>query len=204
MLEIEVDIESDTPDNSLTLLEGKLLLPKITKENLTTQPSSAEKQTIDADVLMQLLANHIASLQMHNPLDHFTTHGPLKLLSEQQKDHGFERVINWFERGRPTSSQYLSAYYTENFLTTRGLTSPNNTVPKQLQQEVLYRIYNSPWGGHKGIIFEFRKRFYFPNFTETLTECIQNCLTCCRAIQQQHRSNHLSNHCPQSRTSQQM
>ena len=95
MQEIQVDIASHTPDNSLnTILEEKIKLPKITKDYLlTTQPNNAEKQTIEADVQMQLLPNHIASLQMHNPLDHFTTHGhgPLNLRSEQQKDQDIKR-----------------------------------------------------------------------------------------------------------------
>ena len=89
MHEIEVDIASDAPDNSLkSLLEEALQLPKITKDYLlTTQPSTAEMQTIEADVQMQLLPYHIASLQMQNPLDDITTHGhgPLNLRSEQKR-----------------------------------------------------------------------------------------------------------------------
>ena len=51
-------------------------------------------------------------------------------------------------------------------------------VPKQLRAELLYRIHNSKFGGHLGIqatISEFRKRFYFPNFSEVLLEYIRNC-----------------------------
>ena len=95
MHEIEVYIASDTPDNSLkTILEEKLQLPKITTDYLlTTQPNSAEKQTIEADVQMQLLSNHNASLQMHNTRDDFTTHGhnALNLRSEQQNDQDIKR-----------------------------------------------------------------------------------------------------------------
>ena len=55
--EIKVDIASDTPDSSSNkLLEEKRQLLKITKGYLlTTQPSNAEKRTIEADVQMQLL-----------------------------------------------------------------------------------------------------------------------------------------------------
>ena len=54
-------------------------------------------------------------------------------------------------------------------------------VPKHLRKEVVYRIHNSPTGGHLGIVRtakEFRRRFYFPGFTEFLTDYIDNCLSC--------------------------
>ena len=54
-------------------------------------------------------------------------------------------------------------------------------VPVQFRKEVLFRIHNSVWSGHKGvlrIIAEFGKRFYFPNFTGTLTGYIRNSVTC--------------------------
>ena len=54
-------------------------------------------------------------------------------------------------------------------------------VPKQLRKEVIYRIHNSPSGGHLGIVRtakEFRKRFYFPGFSEYLIDYIKNCLSC--------------------------
>ena len=54
-------------------------------------------------------------------------------------------------------------------------------VPKHLRKEVIYRIHNSPTGGHLGIVRtakEFRKRFYFPGFSEYLIDYIKNCLSC--------------------------
>ena len=54
-------------------------------------------------------------------------------------------------------------------------------VPKHLRKEVVYRIQNSPTGGHIGIVCtakDFRQRFYFPGFTEFLTDDIKNCLPC--------------------------
>ena len=54
-------------------------------------------------------------------------------------------------------------------------------VPIHLRKEVLFRIHNSAWSGHKEVsrtIAEFRNRFYFPNFTETLTDYIRNSVTC--------------------------
>ena len=54
-------------------------------------------------------------------------------------------------------------------------------VPEHLRKEVLYRIHNSRTAGHNGItrtIQEFRKRFYFPGFTEQLVDLVKNCLTC--------------------------
>ena len=54
-------------------------------------------------------------------------------------------------------------------------------VPQHLRKEVLYRIHNSKTAGHKVItttIQEFRRRFYFPGFTEQLVDLVKNCLTC--------------------------
>ena len=54
-------------------------------------------------------------------------------------------------------------------------------LPKHLWKETLYRIDNSQTAGHIGIsktIQEFRRRFYFPGFTEHLIDFIKNCLTC--------------------------
>ena len=46
-----------------------------------------------------------------NPLDEFITHGhgPLDLRAEQQQDKDIKRVLLWFERGSPTTGQYLSS-----------------------------------------------------------------------------------------------
>ena len=45
-----------------------------------------------------------------NPLDELITHGhgPLDLRAEQQ-DKDIKRVLLWFERGSPTTGQYLSS-----------------------------------------------------------------------------------------------
>ena len=48
-------------------------------------------------------------------------------------------------------------------------------------KETIYRLHNSQTAGHLGIkatIQEFRKRFYYPGFTEHFTSFIKNCLTC--------------------------
>ena len=54
-------------------------------------------------------------------------------------------------------------------------------VPKLLCSEIVYRLHNSPTSGHLGInktIYEFRKGFYFPSFTEYLLNYVKNCSTC--------------------------
>ena len=54
-------------------------------------------------------------------------------------------------------------------------------APIHLRTEELFCIHNSVWSGHKGVshtIAEFRKRFNFPNFTETLNDYIRKCLSC--------------------------
>ena len=54
-------------------------------------------------------------------------------------------------------------------------------VPKHLWNETIYRVHNSMTGGHIGMTRtteEFRKRFYFPGFSEFLVSTVKNCLTC--------------------------
>ena len=48
-------------------------------------------------------------------------------------------------------------------------------------KETIYRLHISQTAGHLGIkatIQEFRKRFYYPGFTEHFISFIKNCLTC--------------------------
>ena len=134
-------------------------------------------------------------------MDDFDTtgHSPLNLRAEQQRDSDIKRVILWFETGPPTTAQYFSAdlkKYLKQYprlamfdgvLHRKFYSHTGNSfikqycVPIHLQKEVLFRIHNSVWSGHKGVsrtIAEFRKRFYFPNITETLTDYIRNCVTC--------------------------
>ena len=54
-------------------------------------------------------------------------------------------------------------------------------VPKHLREELLYRVHNSKFGGHLGMkatAHEFRKRFYFPMFSESLVSHVKNCSSC--------------------------
>ena len=54
-------------------------------------------------------------------------------------------------------------------------------VPKTLWREIVFRLHNSKTAGRFGIakiVEEFRKRFYFPNFTDFFISSIKNCLTC--------------------------
>ena len=53
--------------------------------------------------------------------------------------------------------------------------------PKHLRKEVIYRTHNSPTEGYLGFVGtakEFRKRFYFPGFSEYLIDYIKNRLSC--------------------------
>ena len=50
-----------------------------------------------------------------------------------------------------------------------------------LWREIVFRLHNSKTAGHFGIaktVEEFRKRFFFPNFTHFFTSSIKYCLTC--------------------------
>ena len=57
-------------------------------------------------------------------------------------------------------------------------------IPKQLRTELIHRIHNTKLKGHQGIqktFHEFRRKFYFPGYTEFLITYIKNCLTCLQA-----------------------
>ena len=53
--------------------------------------------------------------------------------------------------------------------------------PEHLRHEILFRIHNSKFMGHIGIVKtanQFRQRFHFPEFTETLLDYVSNCSSC--------------------------
>ena len=124
---------------------------------------------------------------------------PLNLKAEQQKDPDVENVKNWMRIGETPDLTYansrLKKYAKQfnrliiedeilfrNFYDDTGnIKHKQYCLPTHLWNEVIYRIHNSPTGGHIGMTRtneEFRKRFYFPGFTEFLVNTNKNCLTC--------------------------
>ena len=124
---------------------------------------------------------------------------PINLKQEQQNDEVIREVIEWKKRGSPDESPNLPIALRKYRKQFNRLTVENDIlyrlffddcgkvkhkqycVPKQLWREVVYRLHNSKTAGHFGTtktIEEFRKRFYFPNFTEFLVSTIKNCLPC--------------------------
>ena len=204
MHEVQVDQSSDAPDNSLNWIYcHEDTEQKHKKSYLTEKITRKELEPLSAEVHLQKFPTNASfnALHEHNPLDDFETtgHAPINLIAEQQKDGDIKKVMLWFEQGPPSTGQYLSTdlkkylkqyprlaiidgVLRRKFFNQTGKEFiPQYCVPQHLQKEILYRIHNSVWGGHRGVsrtIIEFRKRFYFPNFTEVLTEYINNCLTC--------------------------
>ena len=124
---------------------------------------------------------------------------PIDLALVQNQDEIIREVIQWKARGSPDTSPNLPIALRKYrkqfprliiedkvlyrlFYDDQGKVQHKQfCVPKSLWREVIYRLHNSPTAGHMGInktVEEFRKRFYFPNFTEYLTSTIQNCLQC--------------------------
>ena len=71
--------------------------------------------------------------------------------------------------------------YRKYFDHTGKIITKQLVVPKHQRKELLYRIHNSKLKGHLGIkktITEFRRKYYFPGFTEFLITYINNCLSC--------------------------
>ena len=78
------------------------------------QTSGEDPMNVRADIQLQILApatEQINAMHEQNPLDEFITHGhgPLDLRAEQQQEKDIKRVLLWFERGSPTTGQYLSS-----------------------------------------------------------------------------------------------
>ena len=124
---------------------------------------------------------------------------PLDLKTEQEKDEVLKRVVKWKEENNVEDLTYASnelkkyrkqfrrlvlrdsILYRQFFDHTGRVQYHQYCLPKHLWKEVVYRLHNSRLAGHLGIVKtveEFRKRFYFPNFTEYLISVIKNCLTC--------------------------
>ena len=123
---------------------------------------------------------------------------PPDLVQEQQNDEVLREVVLWKNRGNRDESPNLplalrkyreqfSRLVVENDILYRlfyddcgKVKYKKFCVPKKLWREVVFRLRNSKTTGHFGIaktVAEFRKRFYFPNFTEFFIS-IENCLTC--------------------------
>ena len=84
----------------------------------------------------------------------------------------------------------MTEFFIENSLITQVEISQNNVVPKELQ-ELIFSINNSKLKGHLGIsktITEFRKKYYFPCFTEFLIVYISNCLSCIQIKSPKHEN----------------
>ena len=147
-------------------------------------------------------ATEINSIQEKDPLNYFQLSNlnsmALDIETEQKKDPVLQKVMTWIDTGCNDDLTYesleLIKYYkhltrlqmhkgilVRQFFDDVGKISHYQIfVPKHLRNEVVYRIHNSPTGGHLGIVRtanEFRPRFYFPGFTEFLTDYIENCLS---------------------------
>ena len=124
---------------------------------------------------------------------------PLDLMKEQAKDENLQLVKKWLTEGFADDLTYASLELKKYYKHLNRLTIDNGVIyrqffdntgkishlqyclPMHLRREVLYRIHNSKTAGHLGIsrtVSEFRRRFYFPGFTEALTRMIKNCMTC--------------------------
>ena len=118
MHENEINTAADTPDNSISYPSSSEddNTPKIMKRYLleSKQTSGEDPMNVKADVQLQILApatQQINAMHEQNPLAELITdgHGPLDLRAEHQQDKDIKRVLLWFERGSPTTGQYLSS-----------------------------------------------------------------------------------------------
>ena len=192
---------SGIPKEVTTYLQqvGKLHL--IQSELSRKNPSGT--QEITHLIMLKHKPTTLNALIVPNPLDTsdiealITTRESLPSL--QKDDETIKQVKEWITIGSPIEPTYrpfelqkyakqLSRLVIENDVLYRNFYDDSGKVkyrqfcvPKHLRQELIYRIHNSPTAGHQGIvktIEEFRKRFYFPGFTEYISGYIKNCLSC--------------------------
>ena len=148
-------------------------------------------------------ATEINSIQEEDQMNYFQVSNlnskALDIETEQKKDPVLRKVMTWIDTGCNDDLTYASLelrkYYkhltrlqVQKDILVRQFSDDVGKIsyyqicaPKHLRKEVVYRIHNSPTGGHLGIVRTakvFRQRFYFPGFTEFLMDYIKNCLSC--------------------------
>ena len=163
------------------------------------------KSALNRSLVLISLKRHedssMMALTQQNPLDAYTfqTHSRINIAKEQSKDADLQTVCKWLHICQPTHLDYLSftlkkylkqinrlaiinGVLVRNFYNDTGkIEFRQICLPKHLHKEIVYWLHNSPTAGHLGIlktVQEFRKRFYFPGFTEFLQSYVKNCLTC--------------------------
>ena len=131
------------------------------------------------------------------------------MFNEQMKDQDIQKALNWLKKKEPPISKYgsydLQKYHKQlsrlipdgNILCRKFYDHSGKNfikqivIPKQPRTELIYLIYLSKLKGHLGIqktIHEFRRKFYFPGYTEFLITYINNCLTCLQAKSPKHET----------------
>ena len=197
----EIETKSTAPKDLIEKIQSndalQSLIPNL--EELLKSASNDQKSELYAIKR----ATEKNSIQEKDPINYFQVSNlnskALDIQTEQKKDPVLRKVMTWLDDGCNDDLTYafleLRKYYKHLtrlqkqkgifvrrfFDDVRKISHYQICVPKHLRKEVVYRIHNSPTGGHLGIVRtakEFRQRFYFPGFTEFLTDYIKNCLSC--------------------------
>ena len=174
-------------------------------KNLGFYETYLEKQKeseSDITSFLKLVRPKVNSVLFENPLDLLedinTEMDPINFKTEQQNGKDIQTVIQWKRQKIEVDLKYepisLKKYHKQLrrliiedeilyrifYHDTGKMQFRRYCLPANLWKAVLYRIHNSKTAGLIGIdctLQEFRRRFYFPNFTEHLLDLIKNCLT---------------------------
>ena len=185
----------------MNITNSHYALRKLTP-HLNDPLASASKDTISEGYLIER-APEINSIQQNVPLNYFETSTtnakPLNIPEEQKKDPVIRKVMDWIENVCTDDLIYASfelkryhkhlmRRHIQKWILVRQFFDSNGKilhsqvcVPQHLRKEVNYRVHKSPTGGNLGIVRtakEFRKRFYFPGFSEKLTDYNKKCFFC--------------------------
>ena len=178
--EVDFNLALESPDNSLNI---------VCEDQNFHQLLNQDQFSINA-------------LEFVNPLDKFEMANsvePLNLKQEQQKDPNIRKIVHWLRTKLPNDLSYLNielqklckqakrleiqngVLYRKFFDHTGRNFTRQFVVPSHLRKELIFRLHNSKFAGHLGImktVEKFRQLFHFPNFLEFLEDYIRNCPSC--------------------------
>ena len=170
---------------------------------LDKQTTCDSQGTIEPKALVMLKRPTMNAIEYPDPAENHieldSKNEPIDRKKEQQQDTDIEEVKKWIRTGEIPDLTYansrLKKYAKQfnrlviedevllrNFYDDTGkIKHKQYCVPKHMWNETLYRVHNSMTGGHIGMTRtteEFRRRFYFPGFSEFLVNTVKNCITC--------------------------
>ena len=199
-------MQPHVPDNSLSENHPTELSINILQLNKKNDIPLLHLE-IDAEVVTICFSRkeiqpNLFALNEDNPKDNpdlseFTQ--PIDQAEEQSKEADIHFAIKWIKGEQILERELLTPFqrkcaeqlprlvidkevlFWKFFNDIGNVTQLQFCVPVQLRDELLFRLHNEQQKSHSGIgkmIHDFRLKYYFPIFSETIVNYVRNCLTC--------------------------